>query len=93
MYFRKEHKIKANTFCEWLNEFDSKVNKCNIVPSNTIEDTLKKLHLFTEEHMEKQPLFTEIKDDLKNVDDNVTLQQSIMQFKVKIILFFSSVNV
>lgn len=88
MYFRKEHKIQVNTFCEWLNEFDSKVNKCNIVPSNTIEDTLKKLHLFTEEHMEKQPLFTEIKDDLKNVDDNATLQQSIQQFKVKIILFF-----
>lgn len=86
MYFRKEHNIKVNTFCEWLNEFDSKINKCNIVPSNTIEDTLKKLHLFTEEHMEKQPLFTEIKDDLKNVDDNATLQQSIMQFKVKTIL-------
>lgn len=88
MCFRKEHKIKVNTFCEWLNEFDSKVNKCNIVPSNTIEDTLKKLHLFTEEHMEKQPLFAEIKDNFKNVDDNATLPQSIMQFKVKIVRFF-----
>lgn len=69
-------------FCEWLNELDSKVNKCNIVPSTSIEEILKKLHTFTEEHMEKQSLFTEIEDDFKHFDDNVSIQQSIMQFKV-----------
>lgn len=72
-------------FCEWLNELDSKVNKCNIVPSTSIEEILKKLHTFTEEHMEKQSLFTEIEDDLKNFNDNAFIQQSIMQFKVFII--------
>lgn len=71
-----------NTFCEWLNELDSKVSKCNIVSSNTIEDTLKKLHTFAEEHMEKQALFAEIEDNYKNFDNNSTVQQSIMQFKV-----------
>lgn len=61
---------------------DSKVSKCNIVSSKTIEETLKKLHSFTEEHMEKQALFTEIEDNFKNIDENSTVQQSIMQFKV-----------
>lgn len=82
MYFRKEHVIKLNTFCEWLYELDSKVNKCNIVPSNTIEETLKKIHSFTEEHMEKQPLYIEIENDLKHFDDNITMHKTIMQFKV-----------
>lgn len=83
IYFRKEHEIKVNTFCEWLNELDSKVNKCNIVPSNTVEETLKKLHLFTEEHMEKQPLFSEIEENVNNFDNNVTVKQSIVQFRVR----------
>lgn len=64
---------------------DSKINKCNIVPSTSIEEILKKLHTFTEEHMEKQLLFTEIENDFKNFDDNVSIQQSIMQFKVSIL--------
>jgi len=85
IYFRKEHEIKVNMFCEWLNELDSKINKCNIVPSTSIEEILKKLHTFTEEHMEKQLLFTEIEFDFKNFDDNVSIQQSIMQFKVSIL--------
>lgn len=83
MYFRKEHKIKVNTFCEWLNELDSKVNKCNVVPSNTVEETLIKLHLFTEEHMEKQLLFSEIEENVKHFGDSFTMQQSIVQFKVR----------
>jgi hypothetical protein len=82
IYSRKEHNIKFNTFCEWLNELDSKVSKCNVVSSNTIEQTLKKLHSFTEEHMEKQALFIEIEDNFKNFDNNSAVQQSIMQFKV-----------
>lgn len=61
---------------------DSKVNKCNVVPSTSIEEMLKKLHTFTEEHLEKQSLFTEIEEDFKHFDDNDSVQQSIMQFKV-----------
>lgn len=64
---------------------DSKVNKCNIVPSTSIEEILKKLHTFTEEHMEKQSLFTEIEDDFKHFNDNASIQQSTMQFKVSIL--------
>lgn len=47
-----------------------------------IEETLKKLHSFTEEHMEKQALFIEIEDNFKSYDNNSVVQQSIMQFKV-----------
>lgn len=75
--------IKINNFCEWLNEFNSKINKCNIVQNNLIVETLKKLHSFTDEHMEKQQLFNEINDDLKLFQDNTTIQQSIMLFKVR----------
>lgn len=88
IYFRKEHEIKINSFCEWLNEFDSKVNKCNIVISNSIEEILKKLHSFTDEHTEKQPLFTEIKNDFKHFFDNALTQQSVMQFQVRILIKF-----
>lgn len=73
---------------------DSKINKCNVVPSTSIEEILKKLHSFTEEHMEKQPLFTKIEDDLKHFDDNVSIQQSIMQYKVStvwLVLYFKCV--
>jgi len=83
IYFRKEHEIKANKFSEWLNELDSKVNKCNIVPSNSVEETLNKLHSFADEHMDKQSLFGEIEDNLKNFNDNSTVRQSIVQFKVR----------
>lgn len=65
---------------------DSKVNNCNIVPTNLIEETIKKLHSFTEAHMEKQPLFSEINDDLKLFHDNATIHQSITQFKVRFII-------
>lgn len=78
-----------NTFCDWLNELDSKVNKCNIVPNNAIEETIKKLLTYTEEHMEKQTLFREIKDDFHQFNDNSSIQQSIFQFKVKLILYYS----
>lgn len=71
-----------------MNELDSKVNKCNIVPCNTVEETLKKLHSFTEEHVEKQPLFREIEDDFKHFEKNVTVQQSIMQFKVRFSFYY-----
>lgn len=79
--FRKEHAIKVNTFCEWLNELDSKVNKFNVVPNAAIEDTLRKLHLLAEEHSEKQSLFVEIADDFKRSDD-ASMCQPIVQFKV-----------
>jgi len=61
---------------------DSKVNKCNVVPSTSIENILKKLHTFTEEHLEKQSLFTEIEKDFKHFDDKDSVLQSITQFKV-----------
>lgn len=86
--FRKENEIKVNTFCEWLNELHSKVNKCNIVPSNSIEETLKRLHSFFEEHVEKQSLFSEIQDNVKHFDNNVTVRKSITQFRVSIIISY-----
>lgn len=83
--------MKLNTFCEWLNEMESKVNKCNVVPSAAIEETLKKLHLFVEEHAEKQSLFSEIEVDC--YDNIATTRRSIEQFKVRffIIIFLSLV--
>lgn len=65
------------------------MNKYNIVTSNSIEEILKKLHSFTDEHMDKQPLFTEIKKDFKHFFDNATIQQSIMQFQVRLFIIFS----
>lgn len=81
-YFRKEHEVQTNTFFEWLNEFDSRVNKCNIVSSNAIEETLKKLHSFIEEHAEKQSFFNEIEGNFKSYNNKSTTQQPITQFKV-----------
>lgn len=62
---------------------ESKVNKCNIVQNNLIGETIIKLHSFANEHMEKQPLFSEINDDLNIFHDNATIQQSLLKFKVK----------
>lgn len=70
---------------------ESKVNKCNVVPSAAIEETLKKLHSFVEEHAEKQSSFSDIEVDFKRYDNNATTRQSIEQFKVRflIIIFLS----
>jgi len=72
-----------------LNELDTKVSKCNIVPSNAIEETLKKLHSFTEEHAEKQPIFNEIDNDFNQFDDKITINQSMLQYKVRFLRNFS----
>lgn len=51
-----------------------------------IEETLKKLHMCTEEHMEKQPLYADIKDENKYSNDNGLIQQSIIQFNVRLLI-------
>ncbi|XP_050548347.1 uncharacterized protein LOC126909987, partial [Daktulosphaira vitifoliae] len=77
----KENCNKLDSFCEWVTEMDSKISTCNVVQCNAIENTLKKLHMLIEEHIENQDVLLTITKNLVQPDEVIQLDQTTAKFK------------
>lgn len=80
-----------NIFSTWLHEFDARISEIEEINKDDVNNALQSIHLFVQEHTEKESALMSIKNKLfttlgENVPDNnpILVQYKNVEKKYKV---------
>lgn len=64
---KHEFQSKMAEFLNWTVDMDNRISQISEIPADKVETTLNNVHVLLQEHSEKQPVSTNIYEEVKNV--------------------------
>lgn len=64
---RQEFMTKLHNFDSWITDFRRKTESYDQISADKVEPTLQSMHVLSQEHAAKEPEFTEIYNEIKNL--------------------------
>lgn len=64
---RQEFMTKLHTFDNWITDFRRKTESYDQISADKVEPTLQSMHVLLQEHAAKEPEFTDIYNEVKNI--------------------------
>ncbi|CAG9785832.1 unnamed protein product [Diatraea saccharalis] len=64
---RQEFMTKLHTFDSWITDFRRKTESYDQISADKVEPTLQSMHVLSQEHAAKEPEFTDIYNEIKNM--------------------------